>query len=504
MQFYKNPFFESLENTNAGAVVFSDGDETVTCGEILQQSKSIAAGLHSQGFQIGDRAILLVPPGKEFLSLFFAVGLLQGTIAIIDPEMGRDNFEAKIQQLHAKWIFIDSRLVLLREHPIIRYFYLKFAKKPFYISLPTDATIISTGKRLPLFTPKIHVTQLSKSRTEQIDYHTAENHDLIITYTSGTLAEPKGVVHSVNSLYESLSQIKNQLGSNPQSRIGAYLPHFLLIGICSGFPVFLFPKDNPPEWKYNFFRENIITTLFGPPSDFLPLIKHCQKEGIQLPESLTLILLGSAPVYPAFLEELYSVCKSNVVIKCLYGMTENLVVAVADGKAKLASQHPGDYLGETVSGIQLALGSDDEILLNSPQLFTRYLHEASRISPHPSGDVGYLAEDGSLILTGRKKDMIIRRDTNIYPAIYEKTIRSIPGVREAVLIGNYRDDLHDEEVVLFVESDSVDEKKLMAQLTSGKFSIDKEALPDRIIFSKIPRSGRQDKIDRKVLRAMLR
>lgn len=503
MKLFRNPFFQALENTDSNAVIFSGESEIARAGEIKNHSLSLAAGLQAQGFQAGDRVILLVPPGKEFLGIFFAIGLLQGTIAIIDPEMGRDNFEAKIAQLNAKWIFVDSRLVLLKEHPVIRFFYLRFAKKPFYISLPSATTIISTGKRLPLFTPKLHISELTGSKDAHISLLTAENHDLVITYTSGTLAEPKGVVHSVNSLFESLSQIKYQLGTAPDTRIAAYLPHFLLIGICSGFPVYLFPKDNRADWKYNYFQENKITTLFGPPSDFLPLIKHCKAKKLNFPESIRLILLGSAPVYPAFLEELFSVCNTNVEVKCLYGMTENLVVAVADGKAKLRSTHRGDYLGNLIPGIELSVAEDNEILLNSPQLFTRYLHENTRITPHPTGDLGYLAEDGSLILTGRKKDMIIRRDTNIYPAIYEKTIRSIPGIIEVALIGNYRDDLHDEEVVLFVESEFTDEKKLMALLTTGKFSIDKEALPDRIIFTKIPRSGRQDKTDRKALRKML-
>jgi acyl-CoA synthetase (AMP-forming)/AMP-acid ligase II len=214
-------------------------------------------------------------------------------------------------------------------------------------------------------------------------------------------------------------------------------------------------------------------------------------------------MLGSAPVYPRFLEELYLMCKPHVKILCLYGMTENLVVCAADGKEKMASQHKGDFLGKPLSGVELSFADDQEILLASPQLFSRYLHANNRETPHQTGDLGYLSENGELILTGRKKDMIIRRDTNIYPAIYEKTIRSIPGVHEAVMVGKYREDLHDEEVVLFVESDFTDEKKLLAQLTTGIFSIDKEALPDKIVFTKIPRSGRQDKVDRNALRKLL-
>jgi acyl-CoA synthetase (AMP-forming)/AMP-acid ligase II len=503
MELFRNPFFDALQDTDPKKIVFSDAKGNVRAGEISSDALAMAGALQKKGFQQNDRVVLLVPPGKEFLTVFFSIGLLKGTVAIIDPEMGRDNFEAKLRQLKPKWIFVDSRLVLLSEHPILRYLYLKFSKRAFYTSLPKDAQIITTGKKLPLLTRSTHLSHFKKENYFAPQFSEAGNHDLVITYTSGTLAEPKGVVHSVDSLFESLGKIKSLLGTHPATRIGAYLPHFLLIGICSGFPVYLFPKDNSPQWKYSFFNKNKITTLFGPPSDFVPLIRYCKNQNLQFPETITTILLGSAPVYPAFLNELLSVCNEKVNIQCLYGMTENLVVAVADAKTKLHANHRGDYLGSIVSDVAISVTNEGEIFLQSPQLFSRYLHETQRETPHASGDLGYVAEDGTLILTGRKKDMIIRRDTNIYPAIYEKTIRSIPGIHEAALVGNYSDVLHDEEVILFVESDSSDEKLLMAQLKEGKYSIDKEALPDKIVFCKIPRSGRQDKVDRKQLRAML-
>ena len=499
--FFVNPFFDALKSTDRERLVFSDGENAVHAGEIYDAAIALANGLQQKGFAAGDRAVLIIPPGKEFLETFFAIGLLKGTIAIIDPEMGRQNFESKLKQLNAKWVFIDSRLVLLKEHPVIRFFYLQFSKRPFYVSLPQKAKVITTGKKLPLLTSDYHLNNLYQ-QVEKTIFAPAENHELVITYTSGTLAEPKGVVHTVGSLFESLSLIRQQLGTNPGSRIGAYLPHFLLIGICSGFPVLLFDKEKPAEWKYHFFTENKITTLFGPPSDFVPLITHCRENNCKLPSALSLILLGSAPVYPGFLSELISVCDEHVVIRCMYGMTENLVIAVADGRQKLAADVRGDYLGQPVDGIALTVADDGEILVNSPQLFARYLHLNQRETPHHSGDLGYF-ENGILVLTGRKKDMIIRRDTNIYPAIYEKTIRAIPGVHEAVLVGHYRNDLHDEEVILFVEAEFSDEGKLMSELTSGKNSIDREALPDKIVFTKIPRAGRQNKVDRKALKQLL-
>ncbi len=51
-----------------------------------------------------------------------------------------------------------------------------------------------------------------------------------------------------------------------------------------------------------------------------------------------------------------------------------------------------------------------------------------------TGDVGYLS-DGRLYLVDRKGDMIISGGYNVYPSEVEKAVRSVSGVREAVVFG---------------------------------------------------------------------
>ena len=498
--FYRTPFLDALSKMSANDVVFSKCDQSVFAGDIYRSSLSLANGLREKGFRDKDRMVVIVPPGKEFLEIFFAANLLKGMLAIIDPEMGRDNFESKLKQFDPKWIFIDTRLLLLQENSLLRFLYLKFSKRPFYISFTANASIIATGKRIPLFGKYLRFHKLYAKLTQPVSFQEDNDQEFMVTYTSGTLAEPKGVVHSINSLFNSLTKIKEIVGSYSNNRIAAYLPHFLLFGICSGNPVFLYDKNKSAKWMIGFFEKNKITTLFGPPSFYIPLIHFCKEQKRTLPSSLQLIILGSAPVHPKFVRLLYATLPSHTKILCLYGMTENLIVCSIDGKDKINSKESGDIVGKLSEGNMLSIASDGEILLQSPQLFSRYLHLQDRETPHKTGDLGYLTTDGTLVLNGRKKDMIIRRDTNIYPAIYEKTIKNIPGVSEAVLIGVYSEQKHDEEVFLVVESEKYSETEFMKLLTSGKYSIDKEALPDKIIFMKIPLSGRQNKVDRKKIR----
>ena len=502
-EFYRTPFLDSLSNMSGKAVVFSEGKQSVFAGGLYQKSISLATGLREKGFQDKDRIAIIVPPGKEFLEIFFAANLLNGMLAIIDPEMGRDNFESKLKQFDPKYIFIDSRLLLLKENPLLLHLYLKFSKRPFYFSFTQKALIVATGKKLPLVGKFLRLRKLYSTLTQAVTFKDTSEDEFMVTYTSGTLAEPKGVVHSVHSLFQSLTKIKDILASWGDKRIAAYLPHFLLFGICSGNPVFLYDKDKSAKWMIHFFEKNNITTLFGPPSFYISLIDHCKKQKRLLPASLQLIILGSAPVHPKFVEMLYEALQSHTKVLCLYGMTENLIVCSIDGRDKIKSTASGDVVGKPFEGIILSIADDGEILLQSPQLFSRYLHFQDRETPHRTGDLGYITPDGTLVLNGRKKDMIIRRDTNIYPAIYEKTIKNIPDVSEAVLVGIYSEQKHDEEVFLVVESEKYSEAELLKLLKSGKYSIDKEALPDKIVFMKIPLSGRQNKVDRKKIREEL-
>ena len=502
-KFYHTPFLDALLNLPENTIVFSEGKKQVLAGELYKNSIALAHGLREKGFRDKDRMVIIVPPGKEFLEIFFAANLLKGLLAIIDPEMGRDNFESKLKQLDPQWMFIDSRLLLLKENPWLLYFYLKLSKQPFYFSFTNKFSIVATGKKLPLFKNYLRLHTLYSNQTHAISFQDNYDDEFMVTYTSGTLAEPKGVVHSVHSLFRSLVKIKEVLSTFNNIRIAAYLPHFLLFGICSGNPVFLFDKNKSPKWIIHFFEKNNISGIFGPPSFYLSLIEYCKEQKRLLPDSLQLIILGSAPVHPKFVEMLYEVLPSHTKILCLYGMTENLIICSIDGRDKINFSMPGDVVGKPFDGNIISIADDGEILLQSPQLFSRYLHLQNRETPHHTGDLGYFTEDGILVLNGRKKDMIIRRDTNIYPAIYEKTIKNIPGISEAVFLGIYSEQKHDEEVFLIVESEKYSETELMRLLKSGKYSIDKEALPDKIIFMKILLSGRQNKVDRKKIREVL-
>ena len=327
----------------------------------------------------------------------------------------------------------------------------------------------------------------------------------LITYTSGTLSEPKGVLHTSASLNESIQLIAKMIRSDQKQIMASHLPHFMLIGACAGVSTKLWDITWSPEKRCTFIEKENISTLFAPPTEYLELVQYCEANNKKLPQSLSHILIGSAPVHQSFLQKLIKFLPEHTRVTCLYGMTENLVVATIDGREKAIMETDGDPLGKPMEGINMKIAEDGEILIKSNQLFSRYWHLKERPVWHQTGDLGYLDDNGVLILKGRKKEMIIRKNFNLYPALYIPTILKINGIEDAVLIGRYNEQLADEEVHLFVEGkESLTTKYIRKQLESGPHSIDKESWPDFIHLREIPRKGRQQKIDRNQLREAIK
>jgi acyl-CoA synthetase (AMP-forming)/AMP-acid ligase II len=497
---YSGPLLQPLLHlveSNPDSVVLYNSDEVLTARQLLQTSTSVAASLLKKGFKENDIAVIAAQPGEEFLEIIYAVIMLHGKIAIIDPEMGKENYAAKMKQLTPQCMFIDSRLLFLEEHPLLKWALLRINKKLPGIKLIKETRLIAVGKKLPIFRKHISFSDLQNYKAEPPtltnDEGLSEN---IIVYTSGTLDIPKGVLHNAASLSASIQSLSKLFLQTPNAIVGTYLPQFMLLGIAAGLPVKYMKADLSAKSKIEFIKEENIGILFGPPSDYMPMILYCEKTGLILPNCLQHVLIGSAPAHTHFLQRLISVLPAHTKITCTYGMTENLLVAVIDGRQKSMYEGEGDLLGKPTEAVSIKFSNDGEIMVKSPQLFSRYFHEGSGKEWHASGDLGKTDDDGNIILMGRKKEMIIRRNMNIYPALYENTIKHIKGVDEAAMVGIYCNTTHDEKVYLALEGNGINIPSVQKQLKQGKYSIDSEALPDHIILMTIPRKGRQHKIDR--------
>jgi acyl-CoA synthetase (AMP-forming)/AMP-acid ligase II len=185
-----------------------------------------------------------------------------------------------------------------------------------------------------------------------------------------------------------------------------------------------------------------------------------------------------------------------------------LIISMIEMKEKIAYTGTGDIVGKPLEGVSAHVSKEDELLIQGPQMYVRYLGDSKQASFFHSGDLGAVDKDGTIILHGRKKDMIIKKGYNIYPGLFEGTISSVPGIRACAMVGIYNAQTEDEEIALFVAKDpssDLSSNTLRSMLAQGPYSIDKAALPDKIIFiDTLPYSGRSKKVDKQKLQGMIK
>jgi len=119
-------------------------------------------------------------------------------------------------------------------------------------------------------------------------------------------------------------------------------------------------------------------------------------------------------------------------------------------------------------GVEVRLGEQDEVQLKGGQVFQGYWRNAAASTDaftdgwFRTGDVGEIAEDGTLAIRGRIKELIISGGYNVYPREVEMILEQHPAVAEVAVAG-LPSDRWGEEVTAFVVARSpVDARELIA------------------------------------------
>jgi len=145
------------------------------------------------------------------------------------------------------------------------------------------------------------------------------------------------------------------------------------------------------------------------------------------------LLVGSAPARDDVLQGLG---RLGIDVHNAYGLTEApLVTLNRSGRNRLGT------VGEPLPKTEVRLAADGEILVRGPQVTPERLGGDTELGVRDgwlaTGDLGQLDEVGHLIISGRKKELIVTAyGKNVSPEKVEALLRSVPGVREALLVGD--------------------------------------------------------------------
>ena len=149
------------------------------------------------------------------------------------------------------------------------------------------------------------------------------------------------------------------------------------------------------------------------------------------------LITGAAPIAAEVIEFFYA---CGVPVLEGYGMTETCAAATLN---TLDEVRVGS-VGRPLPGTDVAIGDDGEILMRGPHIFKGY-HRNQEATDEileggwlHSGDLGEI-EDGYVIITGRKKDLIITSSgKNVSPELLESALRESRWISQAIAAGDRR------------------------------------------------------------------
>ena len=154
--------------------------------------------------------------------------------------------------------------------------------------------------------------------------------------------------------------------------------------------------------------------------------------------NLKVALVGAAPVGVDLLE-FFDAC--GVTVLEGYGLTESCAAATLNAPRQLRL----GTVGRPLPGTEIQIADDGEILIRGPHVFRGYYHDDAATREMlkdgwlHSGDLGAVADDGFVLVTGRKKDLIITSSgKNITPVNIENSLRETRWISQAVVYGDER------------------------------------------------------------------
>jgi cyclohexanecarboxylate-CoA ligase len=276
---------------------------------------------------------------------------------------------------------------------------------------------------------------------------------ILLIHTSGTSAEPKGVLHSHDTLLaEARSLVPVHaftpadvvLMPSPLTHI-AGIVHALLVPAVVGTTAVLMDRWDAGAALAQIAREGV-TYMVGAPTFLRDLAAHPARR-VHDVRSFRLFSCGGADVDPALVRDAADAL--GCVAKRVYGSTEFPTVTTTgpDDPPERRIDSEGRAIGAAEvrvvddDGTPLPPGREGEVWARGPECFLGYGSAALDAEAFAedgwfrTGDLGTLDGAGWLRITGRRKDIIIRKGENISARELEELLGAHPAVAEVAVVG---------------------------------------------------------------------
>lgn len=424
----------------------------ITYGEFHRQACALAAELRERGLRKGDRIAVMLPNCCELAVLYFACIYLGAVIVPVNPALSKSDVQ---------FILASCKPALLVGSASCAEIITGLHANVLKLVTAQEAGTSANGSgqiSIPALAGESQFTPLEAAGEEDL---------VVIMYTSGTSARPKGLAHKLGRMSRNAETFASVQGLDQDSRfyltlsmayMGGFYNLLVLPFLCGASVVVDHVFDARSSLQFwDKAKNNQANTLWLAPTVLSILLRMDRgRTGEQFcRDSVRQVFVGFAPLPLKVKEEFET--RYGVRLIENYGLSETLFVT-----ARTQDSAGGNgYAGEALPGVKLRTVSDNgepvapglegEIQILTPDLMAGYLDaegsvlETDAAAWFPTGDLGRLA-DSSLFITGRKKDLIIRGGVNISPAAIEEVLMQVDGIADVAVV-SIPHELYGEDIV---------------------------------------------------------
>ena len=417
-------------------MLVDEHDRRLTFGALRDRGERVAAGLLSMGVEPGTTVSWQLPTRIETIVLSVALarlGAVQNPIIHIYRER---EVAFALRQTGAELFFVPG---------VFRDFDFVSMATGIGETLGRPLTVVAAFDGLPDGDPSTLPPPPAPEAADEVRW---------VYYTSGTTSDPKGVRHSDTTLMVggrglaiALDMSERDVGSMafPFAHIAG--PDYLVMMLANGTPAALVDTFVPDQ-AVEVFRRHGVTMVGGSTAFYQAYLSEQRKTpGQKIIPSLRLMSGGGAPMPP---EVFYEVKREmGVRVAHGYGMTE--IPMITMGSPSDDDEQLANTVGRPVAGAEVRIttpegdaaptGTDGEVQVRGAMVCKGYTDPAMTAEAFTTdgffrtGDVGHMRPDGHVVLTGRIKDIIIRKGENISAREIEDLLYQHPQVGDVAVIG---------------------------------------------------------------------
>jgi len=342
-----------------------------------------------------------------------------------------------------------------------------------------------------------------------------------LIYTSGTTGEPKGVMHTANTVMANIIPYAARLHLDANDVVLMASPMAHQTGFMYGLMMPIMLKSSAvlldvwePLRAIDLIRQEGATFTMASTPFLTDLAKNVEESGKKVPTLRTFLCAG-APIPGPLVEQARSVLGTKIV--SAWGMTENGAVTLIELNDPDERAFTTD--GLPLPGVELKVVNDDGVSLPAGEAGKLYVRSCSNFGGYlkrahlngtdaegwfDTGDLARLDAQGYVRITGRSKDVIIRGGENIPVVEIESLLYRHPAIAMAAIVA-YPDERLGERacaVVVLKPGQSLDLPALVDYLKSQKIAL--QYIPEKLEIRDAMPATPSGKIQKFKLREILR